>query len=268
VLKDRPNRDTGTGFYSVHVRLPLPAPNSHPNRVPDLFSVTSGLKNNSELPGTTIVGITIAVLAFLMVIGTAFWVYRRNYRPQRVLPYVLNQRGGKFGDRSSVISGKSAGSARSARSVWSAFSNRQNIYVQRSNAIEDGVRVHIDTVQVVEEPYSPMTVPPTGMALFTPRRTTREWTGYGMAGNVRRDRVDSDNDAFNPSTIILTSSVPEETAKVENPTHQVAKPSPSPFDDAYNVHDHILSGEVKPPPIASDTDRSEHDASQLSQRDP
>jgi hypothetical protein len=87
---------------------------------------------------------------------------------------------------------------------------------QRSNAVEDGVRVHIDTVQVVEEPYSPMTVPPTGMALFTPRRTTREWTGYGM-GNVRRGRVDGDSDAFNPSTIISTSSIPEVTAEVDSP---------------------------------------------------
>jgi hypothetical protein len=115
------------------------------------------------------------------------------------------------------------------------------------------VRVHIDTVQVVEEPYSPTPVPPTGMALFSPRRTTREWTGYGMAGNVRRGRVDGDSDAFNPSTIISTSSIQEETAKVETPTHQIARSGPSPFDDAYNDNDHILNGDVKSAPVASNT---------------
>jgi hypothetical protein len=152
-------------------------------------------------------------------------------------------------------------------SLWSTFSNRQNINFQRSNAVEDGVRVHIDTVQVVEEPYSPMTVPLTSMALFTPRPTTREWTGYGMAGNVRRDRVGGDSHALNPSTIISTSSIPEVTAEVGFPTHQIAKPGPSPFDDAHNVHNDVLNGDVKSSLIASNTDHSEHDASQLSQRD-
>jgi len=82
-------------------------------------------------------------------------------------------------------------------------------------------------------------------SLFTPRRTTREWSGYGMAGNVRKGHVDGDGDAFNPSTIISTPSVPEETVEVEFPTHQIAKPGPSPFDDAYSLHDHILNGDVK-----------------------
>lgn len=128
------------------------------------------------------------------------------------------------------------------------------------------MRVHVDTVQVVEEPYAAMTVPLSGIAVFTPHLTTREWTGYGMAGNVRKYRVDGDGDAFNPSAIISTS-VPEETAKVEFPTHQIAKPGPSPFDDAYNTHDHILNGDVQSLPIASNTDHLEHDAPQLSQRD-
>lgn len=217
-------------------------------------------------------GIIFAALAFLMVVGMVLWVHRRKAasKPQHVESYIPNHRDGKHGDRSSVISGKSANgsvrSARSALSLWSTFSNRQNINYERNNSVEDGVRIHIDTIQVVEEPYAPISVSPAGVALFTPRRTTREWTGYGVAGSIRKDRINSSNDTFNPSTIISTSSAQEEEAtEVEFPTHQIAKPGPSPFNDSYNAH--TAADDVKSSPVASNTEPSEHDASQLSQRD-
>lgn len=238
--------------------------------VPSTVTTDSTNNNKSGPPATTIVGIAGAALAFLMVVGTAFWVYRRKATssPQHVESYIPNHRDGKPGDRSSVISGRSANSsvrsARSALSLWSTFSNHQNINYERNNSVEDGVRIHIDTIQVVEEPYAPISVSPTGVALFTPRRTTREWTGYGVAGNVRKDRVNGPSDTFNPSTIISTSSIQEEEATgVEFPT-QIAKPRSSPFDDPYNA---LTPADAKSSPVASNTEPSEHDASQLSQRD-
>lgn len=235
---------------------------------PYIFSFSNTPSSGSDLSGGIIAGIVFAVIAFLTVIGASVWLYRRKAasRPQPVLPYL--HREGKSGDRSSIISGKSAAtmkstrSIRSALSLWSTFGSRQDLSNERSHSVEDGVRVEVDTVQVVEEPKTPITMPASGAALFTPRRTTREWTGYNGSGNRKSDEM------TRPSTILSNSSITDESTQIEFPNRQMPKPDYAPFNNNYIVYG---LGDAKIHPIAtsgsSHTDPSEQDASQLSQRD-
>lgn len=225
----------------------------------------------AELSAAGIVAIVLGVLSFLAIIGTAIWFYRRKAasRPQPVLPH---HHAGKAGDRSSIISEKKAASIKSTRSVrsalslWSTFSDHQNPINERSNSMESGVRVDIDTVQVVEEARTPVTAQTAGEPLFNPRRTTREWTGYGASGNRRPS---DENDSFNPSTILSTSSITDESTQIEFPNHQpMPKPDYSPFNDNYIVPtfgDH--KDPIMPSHRSDHTEPSEQDASQLSHSD-
>lgn len=199
----------------------------------------------------------------------AIWLYRRKAasRPHPILPYNPN-REGKAGDRSSVISAgtmKSGRSARSAVSLWSTFSNRQNPNIERGHSVEDGVRVEIDTVQVMEDSHTPVTIPASGVPLYAPRRTTREWAGYGVSGNRQSNEERS---GTSPSTVLTRSSISEGSTEVEYPNQPLPKPDYSPFNDNYIVQSF---GDAKASPVVSHstshTDPSEQDASQLSQRD-
>jgi hypothetical protein len=202
----------------------------------------------------------------------AIWFYRRwtASRPKRVIPY--NFEGKNAGDRASIISGRSNRSAISARSgisLWSTFSGR----VGRNTpapSVEDGVRIEIDTVQVIEEARSPVAGLHPSDPLFTSRRTTREWTGYPMKGQARSQRIRDITESFGPSTVMTpseTSSGDEQRdvpSRSPHTSHRTSEDITSPFADRNGAVMHTSDSKAALGQRGDSDAPSEADAKQLS----
>ncbi|PVG02287.1 hypothetical protein CPB86DRAFT_780710 [Serendipita vermifera] len=224
---------------------------------------------SGALSSGIIVGIVIAASAFLLVVGMAIWFYRgwTASRPKRVIPYNLEHK--NAGDRSSIISGRSNRSARSARSVWSTFSGRVG-RTTPAPSVEDGVRVEIDTVQVIEEARSPMTGLHPSDPLFTSRRTTREWTGYPMKPQGRSQRMRDITESFGPSTVMTPSQTSSQDeprtmpSRSLNTSHTSSEDMASPFADRHGAAMHGSDSKAELGQRGDSSAPSEADATQLS----